>query len=298
MPMYYYSAYGLIIQSEIYCSGLSPANPAEPDVRIEFGNIMSLPEIPHDKNKNYYVSENQFLIHLTNIARYLVSSGNKIIVAPCPQAGDAEIQLYLQGMALGAILHQRNYLPIHGNGVVINNKCIIFAGHTGRGKSTLAAAFARKGAKLLSDDTCAIKFDMNNRPNVYPGTPNIKLFQNTAKQLGFSLTNGTQLAPEEDKYSIPLDDSHETRVLPVSALYVLRFHDSGAIKHQTLSTRDAVNAIANHTYKKKMISTMKRTERHFELCTSLSRKIAVTRLLRPRSLKRLDDITEYFLTHF
>jgi serine kinase of HPr protein (carbohydrate metabolism regulator) len=73
-----------------------------------------------------------------------VKCGRSIVVQPNPEASRVEIETFLMGTIAGILLHQRGIMPLHGSCVEINDAAIALTGPSGRGKSTLAAALARR----------------------------------------------------------------------------------------------------------------------------------------------------------
>lgn len=84
--------------------------------------------------------------------------------------------------ALGAVLHQRHRLVLHASGVLVGSHALLLAGPPGAGKSTLAAALATLGNKVLCDDVALIAF-RRGRPIVPWGLPAIRLQPDSAQQL-------------------------------------------------------------------------------------------------------------------
>jgi Serine kinase of the HPr protein, regulates carbohydrate metabolism len=60
--------------------------------------------------------------------------------------------VYLTGSALGFVLRLRGIACLHGSAVAIAGDAVAVLGPSGSGKSTTAAAFARSGYAVLSDD--------------------------------------------------------------------------------------------------------------------------------------------------
>ncbi len=63
---------------------------------------------------------------------------------------------YLLGPVLGLVLRLRGVTCLHASAVAFGNRCAVFVGAEGAGKSTTAAAFAKRGYPVLSDDIVAL----------------------------------------------------------------------------------------------------------------------------------------------
>lgn len=54
---------------------------------------------------------------MDGIAGYYVTEGDTIVIEHESNTADEEVLLFLMGSAMGALLHWRNILPLHGNGI-------------------------------------------------------------------------------------------------------------------------------------------------------------------------------------
>lgn len=104
-------------------------------------------------------------------AVFQMVEGRRLAVnAPGAEIG-RNVRLYLLGSALGAILHQRGLLPLHACVLDFGGKAVAFLGHSGAGKSTLAAWLAERGGRLLSDDVCVVRQEVEGRFSAAVGIP-------------------------------------------------------------------------------------------------------------------------------
>jgi hypothetical protein len=139
------------------------------------------------------------------------------------RAGSGEVfQTYLLSQVLSFSLLKQGIEPLHATAVVLNGEAIGFIGNCGYGKSSLGAAFLRRGHRLLTDDLLVVK-EYDHGFYGYQGPPRIKLFPEIAKRLLGERVNGTPMNNLTRKLIIPLDhhQSCETAA-PLKAIYVLR----------------------------------------------------------------------------
>ena len=102
---------------------------------------------------------------------------------PMPVQTTHEVVLFLMGSVMGALLHQRDYLPLHGSAIKTENGAALFLGTSSIGKSTIAAGFQKRGYPILADDLCAVAMDKDSRAIVLPGFPRLKLWADALKKL-------------------------------------------------------------------------------------------------------------------
>lgn len=291
--MHHYRAYGLQIASELPLPELlAEEGEGAHDLVVRLGDLRGVAATEPGHSRNRYLGEGRLLVEIQGVARYLVAGGGEIVVDPEPGADAVRVRVFLLGSAFGAILHQRGFLPIHGNGVEIGGRCIIFAGHSGRGKSTLAAAFANRGYRLLSDDLCAIRLTGEGEATVLPGYPHVKLWRDTLLHLNENAGGHQRVHPEEEKFLIPAHAAHCGDSLPLRKIYTLRFSREEGIRFEPLSRLDAMVALKNYTYRYRMLEKMGLGERHHYQCARLLESVPLSRLFRPRELGLLDTLID------
>lgn len=121
-----------------------------------------------------------------SVSGVLVKGTNRLVIAASPQscsiAGWHIRQLApIASSALG-------HLVLHASSADLDGRSVLFVGESGRGKSTLAAAFDRCGYRLLSDDLSPVRF------NPVPQSPNDNRLQPIAHVLFIEERGGTDLA--------------------------------------------------------------------------------------------------------
>ena len=102
-----------------------------------------------------------------------------------PRPNDNDVRLFLLGSVMGALLHQRGWLPLHGSAIRLpDGTAAIFMGPSGVGKSTLAAAFRRRGYAVAADDVSLIFTGADGSPLLQPAYPELKLWAEAAAKIG------------------------------------------------------------------------------------------------------------------
>lgn len=148
---------------------------------------------------------------------------------------------YLLGPVFGLLLRLRGVTCLHASAVAIGDWGIIFVGPEGAGKSTTAAAFAKSGYAVLSDDivalTCrprgssALKEGHGDGVEgqhaseffITPAYPHLCLWPDSVRMLYGEGEALPRLSPDSDKRRLSLGTDStrfETRALPVGAIYL------------------------------------------------------------------------------
>jgi hypothetical protein len=147
---------------------------------------------------------------------------------------------YLLGPVFGLLLRLRGVTCLHASAVAFDDSSVVFVGPEGAGKSTTAAAFAKRGYAVLSDDIVALSCasskvsadralaEASPAPGdgvfrVLPAYPHLCLWQDSVNILYGSEEQLPRLAPDWDKRKLVLGTTgtrFESRALPLAAIYL------------------------------------------------------------------------------
>lgn len=291
--MYKYYAFGLNISSDVYFPELLPL-PLEQTVTTYDLTIQSQKINPNglpaavDQGLYFQTAPQQFWMHVPDTAWFEVKDGRTIRYQLAQNGDEQTMRLFLLGSCFGALLHQRKLLVMHGNAIRFGDQCVMFAGPSGNGKSTLAAAFYKRGFEILSDDVCAI----DGQHQVIPGYPQLKLWQDTIKKLALDLDSMRQIRLQIEKYALKIDNQFCRRPLPLTVTYFLSTHNLDTFDFENLSGMETFLPLRNNTYRIRYLKGMKLDAEHLQRIGSLSRQARVTRITRPNSDFRLDEMLD------
>lgn len=295
---YYYEAYQLIFQSELKFVELIPLYPPaemQANVYISFGEVSSLGlSLARTKGVTYQANMNEFWLNVPNTARFLVTHGKNIIIQPIDGADEDSIRLFLLGSCLGALLMQRGLCVMHANVIRFDAFACAFAGLTGAGKSTLAAAFYKKGYDLLTDDVCAI----DAKGYVIPGFPQLKLWKDAAKALEIDVKHRRKIRSVIEKYAIPLEKQFFNQTIPLKVIYVLNSHNKTNITFRQCTGIEKFLTLHNQSYRRYFLEGLGLTQQHRLHCVQLARQVSLTQIIRPDtgySMDKLIPMIEYDL---
>jgi hypothetical protein len=174
-------------------------------------------------------------------------------VYPDDWADERALGLALGGPVMLFIRHKRGWPSLHASAVVTAHGSVAFLGPRGRGKSTMAASFLRRGALLLTDDALPLAF---RDDGIYgmPGPPFMKVWHETAQhtlELADELPN---LMSSVDKKLLALEGRYALARTParLRALYLLDRYDPAVVGQtevalRTLGQREALLALLAYT---------------------------------------------------
>lgn len=236
--------FGWRVRSELDLDGL-PAWAGDnraPDVEILFGDVQALganltlngPFVQTD-------SDGRARLSVQDVGDYLIEDGNRITIAPKMPLDVAAVRMFLVGTALGLLCHQRGLIPLHASVVDIGGQAVALAGQSGEGKSTLAAAFRRRGYAVLSDDVAPLAIEAG-RCLVQPGLRHIKLWQDALDGLNLGDQPMGRCRPGLEKFSLPLRQSVQMEPLPLIAVIHLQ-HDEADLAGPAFKRLRGVRAV-------------------------------------------------------
>jgi hypothetical protein len=150
--------------------------------------------------------------------------------------------IVLSSLVAAFVLHHRGIPCLHTSSVVTPSGTAAFLGQKRQGKSTMAAAFLRQGAKLLTDDMLPL-IQHGDTIQGLPSLPLMKLWNNSVEHTLEIADDLPPIAPNSNKKLLVLDDRYvfADEPQPIHAFYVLdrfdvaeRGHNDVVIRSQTV----------------------------------------------------------------
>lgn len=166
------------------------------------------------------VDGNSLLLDWSPLMKFLAVSGKELIIDTTQKEEDL-VSLFALSEALGMILFQRGYFLLHASCVNINDKAVVFLGEPGAGKSTIAAAFAKAGFKILSDDMVCIDVQGKREINVIPSFPQIKVWKETAEKLELDANSLESISEGIKKYAWKNTSTFQQSALPLNSFVII-----------------------------------------------------------------------------
>ena len=283
-----YSVFGLRIASEICLPELHEACATLPvDVEIREGRV----DAPAELRDGYSAGPGGTVLSIPKVGRYLVRDGKEIVLDADPESSDRNRRLYLLGSALGALLHQRGLMPLHANTVVVGDRAIAFSGHSGAGKSTIAAWFHDRGYPVLTDDVCVLTFGPDGRPLAQPGIPRLRLWEEALKASGRDSGDHPRSFDDMDKYDVPIGATAALEAVPLDRVYLLRKAEADAAPAtiRRLVGAEAVDALVANTYRGAYLQAIGGTGTHLMTCVRIARTVRIFEASRRWGFDAFDD---------
>jgi hypothetical protein len=221
------------------------------------------------------------LIRIDNVADFEITAGRKICVWPAAGSTQKDIEIYLYGIAWATLCHQRGVLPLHASAISSRGRIIAFAGHSGIGKSTLAAAMSSLDYEVVTDDVLPVSFDQNSVPGAWPYLRRLKLRNDCVEELALTAIEPVSETLDREKHFIRPKYIAEDRWSRLDRLYLLELDPTRSrVEIERLAGADAVHGLVDQTYHFNFILDSGRFGEHLAFCTRLASEILVYRLRR------------------
>jgi hypothetical protein len=284
--LYYYQAFGLAIRSELQLPELGGGRAGKYDVDILFPRPDGAGPLDRFSETTIRVTNGEAYFSYAGIGSFLIRTGNQIVIDPAPGIDEGSLRLFLLGNVLGTLAFLRGFLVLHGSAVAIDGRGVAFLGHSGEGKSTMAAAFSDK-YPLIADDVLSIQTH-EALPLIHPAFPQLKLHSDTAVSLGFNPKNSPPGSPLEEKITPQVPEGFSAEPLPLKRVYLLEKGES--IELIPLGRPEAVIALLRYTYTPRSLKAGINQRQHFRHSARMAQEVPFRRLIRPPDLKDLPEI--------
>jgi hypothetical protein len=164
-----------------------------------------------------------YLLRFSDQAEFIVAAdGSRIAVRPGDALPEETLRHLLIDQVLPLVVSRRGRLCLHASAVHLAGiGAVAFVGQTGRGKSTLAAALAGGGGRIITDDCLAVDF-VGGRAFALPGYPGLRLWPGPAAHPSLRGASTRQVAHYSrkrrvDRAALPF----HARPSPLRALFLL-----------------------------------------------------------------------------
>lgn len=305
--------YGLGVQSSVALAALAGLAPASRvDVRISLGSMPAQGEAQawHE----YYASpaRNERGVHHVRVSRrrqpdlyrveyedgtriFVDGSGSNIWALDAEGATLEDTATYLLGPTLGFVLRLRGITCLHASVVAIDGRAIVLAGPSGFGKSSLAAAFAKRGFPVLGDDVAALA-DRGDCFAAWPAYPRIRLWPGSVEALFGSPDALPRITPTWDKRFLALDGERfqfEARALELGAIYLLGDRDAGigGPRIEAIGGHEALMGLVGNTYATYLLDKPMRA-RELDVLSRLAASTRIRRAIPAGEFARIGELCD------
>jgi HPr Serine kinase C-terminal domain len=190
-------------------------------------------------------------LDIKDVGSFLAIAGREVVVEPRVSLDSPDLRNWLLGVVLGMLCHQRGLFPLHASCVRIGGAAVAFAGRTGAGKSTLAAALASRGHGLIADDVCAVELVSDGPPQVRPSFPRLRLWDDAMSALDFPAEGAPRGIMGKQKFHYCQPGRFDPSPARLSGVYFLeRIVDDRQPVIRRLNGLHAAATLSNEIYRR------------------------------------------------
>jgi hypothetical protein len=235
---------------------------------------------------------------------FIDQGGSQVLVMHPSQATLEDTATYIVGPVLGMVLRLRGITAIHASTTVIDGRSIVLVGSAGAGKSTTAAAFAKLGHAILTEDIAALD-DQGDSLRVQPGYPRVNLWPASVELLFGSADALPRICPQHptwDKRYLDLSQTpyrFQKEPLPLGAIYVLngRSDNEATPTVVPLTGPEALLTLTANTYANHLLDKQMRAQ-EFEALSRLVQHVPVRRVTPHADPARIWDLCRCIVDDF
>jgi hypothetical protein len=204
------------------------------------------------------------------------------------------VRAHLLGRVLATTLYLDGLLPLHASAVSARDGGVAFLAPKGFGKSSLALAAVRAGARLATDDTLPVL--LGAPVTAWPGIQSLRVHDDVVSALGAEAPGAE--TREGKRLLTSLDPAQLLDApAPLAAIYLLAPIDDDdlpPVEYETLPTPIAAMAIVSHVKIARMLGAAA-SATMLERAAAIARTVPVRLLQTPRDLARLDEVARTVL---
>lgn len=280
---YRYCGFGLDFQSSIPLPEMRAGNAGQSKpVDVRMANAVCPEGLIHIA-PGVAAGPHSFWMDVPGVARFHVSDGSTISIELAQGASLNDMRAFLLGSAMGALLHQRGFLPLHASAVEIDGNAVAFCGTSGAGKSSIALNLIKRGHRLLCDDICSIDL-ASGTPRLWPGLVNLKLWRESLEAVGEGHHALQPVLPTLDKYKLPVNEDTEYCSYALEHIFLLGVSKLQNPATSALRGAEGVSALVANTFRGQLVSPMGLDRYHFKQCIDTSAGAQAYLLSRPWSI--------------
>ncbi len=246
----------------------------------------------------FHRANDGYLLRFPEFADFEVSAdGQDVTCVPAPDIPEGALRHLYLNQVLPLALSRQGKLVFHASAVDIGHAAIAFAGDSGRGKSTLAAAFAIAGHGFLTDDGLVLEQGQQDCL-VLPSHPSIRLWEDSeAALIRFGTRSATRAHYTSKARFLAGEDllfCREPR--PLRCAYFLGDGSARGIEFRRLTGAEALMEWVRLSF---LLDVEEKPglASHFEGLARLVRQTVHFRLDYPRRYDVLNDVRDAVLGH-
>jgi hypothetical protein len=218
------------------------------------------------------------LLRVPTVGRFLVRDGEPVRLDRHPRAADADIRCFLDGAVAAAQALMRGVPALRAATVVLNGRAVALVGVPAVGKSTVAAALARRGHPVLADSVTVVEQD----GQIHPLAARPQLWPDMVARLELDPAAGEPVRPGLSKLAFDLGQGEAAPLGAVVQLANTVVHDEPT--HSIVTGSDKTFALLRFAWCTRLLGPLGLEGRWFTLVSRAAAAVDVWHVLKPSAL--------------
>lgn len=230
-----------------------------------------------------------YLVRFPGQADFRISLGSFAVdCTPVPEAAPSVPATLFANAIRPMVANHTGGINLHGSAVAIGDQAVAFIGPSGRGKTTLAGAFAKAGYPFLTEDVIHIE-RTGGQFLLVPQAPYLRLHTDSA---AFLLERDEETLCESDGKTVIEAGEHlafGVEALSLSAIFILGPGESAEPTLRPISRLEGIGQLLRQSF---VLDVEDRNSlaAHFRRLSSLAKRIPCYDFDYRRSYARLPDV--------
>lgn len=216
---------GKVLDSEVPL-GLPPVDSGLADVEVREGGLGERIHSPIAEGVNWQASSDVVSVRLKNSCEFTISKGG-VRFSATPDVSSHLLRYALSNAALPHVMPFHDRLVLHASAARFGGRAILFAGHSGAGKSTTLLECLRSGAGFITDDVSVVGADERGQLVVWPWFPTLGLWPDVESHFSIAAkTRGLRPGIAKRLLDLPSGSPEPT---PIAAVFLLSATGDGGL---------------------------------------------------------------------
>ena len=244
----------------------------------------------------FYRRGDDFEIRFHDRADFTISlAEGRVFCVPVPGTSPQAVRDLYLNQVMPLIRGQQGEIVVHASAAAVAGEALGFAGATGRGKSTLAAAFASAGMPFLSDDGITLT-RADGRYLAWPNRPSFRLWQDSQEAIGAWRAGDNGEGDEKVRVEANAAVPFQAEALPLRILYFLGPGDAPVPSFEVVPPRRALAELMNHAFLLD-VGDRRLLQLHFEKLAGVAETVPCFALDYPRDYAELPRVIAAIREH-
>ncbi len=234
-----------------------------------------------------------FIVRFLDEADFIIDrAGDAVAAYPVPGFPVRQVETLFANAIEPLLGNHEGGLFLHGSAVVGERAAIAFLGASHSGKTTLAAAFARAGHEVLTEDVIEL-LPAGGTYQLLPKASPLRLFSDSAEAL-----YGGQASGRNEKSEIGIAEGvlFASKPCTLSMIYLLGAEPTEEISIEQVDQRTALTCLLQQSFILD-VEDKHRLKNHFDRLAGLAARVPCALLNFPRDYSVLPEVLSAVTEH-